>query len=236
MRRSIVKTRYGNISYLSRPGTIPVIFLHGLGGTGNSWIRLDGLLDEKLGLYMIDLIGHGRSSRPEIPYTIENQCEALDDFVSELGLTDFILAGNSYGGWIALRYASSRRKAKKLILVDSAGINTSVGETGGEYEESFLKRLMSVSRYNDEKIMKAIVRNNARPEEKITKDQLSVVNVPTCIVWGGLDRIIPLEVGERLHGAIQGSIMEVIADAGHVPQVERPEELAGIINAFVSGQ
>ena len=235
MRRSTVKTRYGNISYLFRSGAIPVIFFHGLGGTGNSWIRLDALLDEKLCLYMVDLLGHGRSAKPDIPYAIENQCEALDDFISELGIRNFVLVGNSYGGWISLRYAVSRKNEAKLILVDSAGINTSVGETGGEYESSFLKRLMSVSRFNDERIMKAIIRNNARSEEKITEAQLASISVPTCIVWGGMDRIIPLDNGERLHAAIPGCVMNVIADSGHVPQVERPEELAGIINGFILG-
>ena len=50
-----------------------------------------------------------------------------------------------------------------------------------------------------------------------------------------MDRIIPLDNGERLHAAIPGSVMNVIGDSGHVPQVERPEDLAGIINGFILG-
>jgi pimeloyl-ACP methyl ester carboxylesterase len=233
MKRLTVFSRFGEISYLYRQGEIPVIFLHGLGGTGNSWIRMNSLLDMHFGLYMVDLLGHGRSARPDIPYTIENQCEALDDFIMNLKLKDFVLVGNSYGGWISLRYAVTRRTARKLVLVDSAGINRTAMETGAEYADSFIKRLVSLYRYNDPVIMKKIVENNARPGEKISEDQLLQLSAKTCIVWGGLDRTIPLENGEKLHNLIPGSELDVIADAGHVPQVEKPEELSGILNRFI---
>lgn len=233
MKRFMVNTRFGEISYLFRKGTMPVVFLHGLGGTGNSWIRMNNLLDPRFELYMLDLLGHGKSARPNILYTIENQCEALDDVITGLHLKDFTLVGNSYGGWVSLRYAVSRKNVKKLVLVDSAGVNRTAGETGQEYADSFIKRLISLYQYNDEKIMNAIVKNNARPGEKVTDEQLSRITAETCIIWGGLDTMIPLENGERLHNRIPGSEMVVIADAGHIPQVERPEELAKILTSFI---
>ncbi|MEM0155258.1 MAG: alpha/beta hydrolase [Thermoplasmataceae archaeon] len=234
MKRLTVNSRFGEISYLYRQGDIPMIFLHGLGGTGNSWIRMNSFLDTRFSLYMIDLLGHGRSARPDIPYTIENQCEALDDFIAGLSLKGFALVGNSYGGWVSLRYTVTRKTPRKLVLVDSAGINRTARETGEEYADSFINRLVSLYRYNDPKIMKKIVENNARLGEKISDDQLSQISAKTCIVWGGMDRIIPLENGERLHHLIPASELDVIADAGHVPQVEKPEELSGILNRFIS--
>lgn len=58
---------------------------------------------------------------------------------------------------------------------------------------------------------------------KIT-EQYSTINVPTYILWGLNDKVIPLKIGEMLHAAIGGSRLELINDCGHVPQEEKPAE------------
>lgn len=50
------------------------------------------------------------------------------------------------------------------------------------------------------------------------------INVPTFILWGLDDEVIPLEIGKMLHAAIPGSRLEIINDCGHVPQEEKPAE------------
>jgi pimeloyl-ACP methyl ester carboxylesterase len=57
--------------------------------------------------------------------------------------------------------------------------------------------------------------------------------VPTLIVWGGHDRIIPAEHGRRAHGEMPGSDFLEIPEAGHFPQLDRPRELADAIVTFV---
>jgi len=57
--------------------------------------------------------------------------------------------------------------------------------------------------------------------DKITS-QYPSINVPTFILWGRNDKVIPLQIGEMLHAAIPGSRLELINDCGHVPQEERP--------------
>ena len=58
---------------------------------------------------------------------------------------------------------------------------------------------------------------------KITA-QYPSINVPTYILWGLNDKVIPLKIGEMLHAAIGGSRLELINDCGHVPQEEKPAE------------
>ena len=53
--------------------------------------------------------------------------------------------------------------------------------------------------------------------------QLGKMDVPIMIVWGREDRAIPLECGEKMHRILEGSRLEIIDDAGHVSQSERPE-------------
>jgi pimeloyl-ACP methyl ester carboxylesterase len=58
--------------------------------------------------------------------------------------------------------------------------------------------------------------------------------VPTLIVWGRRDRLIPAEEGERLRSRIAGSRLVVLPDAGHLPQREEPEALSRAIAGFLA--
>jgi pimeloyl-ACP methyl ester carboxylesterase len=62
---------------------------------------------------------------------------------------------------------------------------------------------------------------------------LGGVRVPTLIVWGAEDRIIPEECGRLYQAAIPGSKLEVTQGCGHWPHYERPGELAGIVGRFL---
>ena len=53
--------------------------------------------------------------------------------------------------------------------------------------------------------------------------QLGKMDIPIMMVWGREDKAIPLACGEKMHQILEGSRLEIIDDAGHVPQSERPE-------------
>ena len=58
--------------------------------------------------------------------------------------------------------------------------------------------------------------------------------LPTLIVWGREDPIIPLSAGELYQQSIPGSRLEVIDGCGHVPEVERTDEFVRIVGEFLS--
>lgn len=64
--------------------------------------------------------------------------------------------------------------------------------------------------------------------------RLSTITVPTLILWGREDKVIPLRVGEVLHRLIPNSILEVIEQCGHIPQEEKPAETIALISKFLS--
>lgn len=234
MERLYAETRHGKISYLHRPGKYPLIFLHGLGGSGNNWIRLNQFLDPEFELFFIDQLGHGRSDRPGINYEVRTQCEVLHDFMESLGISRFSLVGNSYGGWVALRYSVDYGNPDFLVLVDSAGINPTIADKSGEEMESFLDRVMKMNAMNDREIIRQIMANNTRPEEKITSGELASLDARTLIIWGRNDRMIDLSFGEKLHNSIRNSRFLVIEDGGHVPHATNTEEVAAALNEFIT--
>jgi pimeloyl-ACP methyl ester carboxylesterase len=57
--------------------------------------------------------------------------------------------------------------------------------------------------------------------------------MPTLIIWGDHDHIIPVEQGHATHAAIPGSRLEIFARKGHVPHCEDPERFAGVVADFI---
>jgi pimeloyl-ACP methyl ester carboxylesterase len=64
--------------------------------------------------------------------------------------------------------------------------------------------------------------------------KLPTLTVPTLIVWGREDQVIPLIVGELLYQLIPNSTLEVIEKCGHVPHEERPDETVALISRFLA--
>ncbi len=69
--------------------------------------------------------------------------------------------------------------------------------------------------------------------DEITK-QYQEINIPTLLIWGQQDQIVPLSVGQKLKQAIPNSKLAVIPDCGHMPQEEKPKETAKIISEFLN--
>lgn len=233
MERFYLPISNGKISYLERKGDYPVIFLHGLGGSSNNWLKLANYFPGHIRMIMPDLCGHGRTDVPLVNFTIAEQIQALREFITGLGLQKFSLAGNSYGGWVSMRFCISGGKPENLILVDSAGINPTVGEEAQENAEKFVQRVMKMNPRNNVEYIRNFVRVNATGNEKVTTEELGSIKSRTLIVWGQKDRLIPVRYAEELHMNIKGSKLEIIESAGHTPHSTNPEELGPIINSFL---
>lgn len=235
MRRLYAETSLGNISYLYREGRYPLVFLHGLGGSGNNFMKLEPLLNSHFELFMVDMLGHGKSEKSMPDYTVVTQCRMLSEFLSGTGTGDkkFGLVGNSYGGWVSLRFSISFENPEFLVLIDSAGINPTVGESGRENMENFIDKLMRVNHNNDRNIMTRITDQNSTGREKIKLEELSSIRSHTAIIWGEHDAIISKKYGVMINDHMPGSKFFTIKDGGHTPHSSNPEEVATIIDEFI---
>lgn len=65
--------------------------------------------------------------------------------------------------------------------------------------------------------------------------QVGAIRAPTLIVWGEADRLIPRQFGVYFHKAIVGSHLALLKEAGHIPQVEKPEEFNRVLADFLAG-
>jgi pimeloyl-ACP methyl ester carboxylesterase len=64
--------------------------------------------------------------------------------------------------------------------------------------------------------------------------RIATLKIPTLIIWGGRDRLIPLDIASRFHRDIAGSELVVFDDLGHVPQEEDPVRSVAAMEKFLA--
>ncbi len=106
------------------PANPTLLLVHGFGGDKDNWSMIAPHLTRDYHVIAPDLPGFGENERnPQLAYDIAAQTARLRDFADTLGLGRPHVAGNSMGGWIALRYAIDYPHAlASLILLDNAGV------------------------------------------------------------------------------------------------------------------
>lgn len=114
------------IRYIEKGAGRPLICVHGLAMaiSADQWsVSIDALAKHSH-VYALDLPGWGLSDLPANGYSFPMWVETIRDFCDQLGLDEIDIMGQSHGGWVAALFAYNYpRRARRLILVGSAGLN-----------------------------------------------------------------------------------------------------------------
>lgn len=101
----------------------PLILLHGTGGHAETYIRNLAAHAPHFRTLAIDMIGHGFSNNPNIPYTIPVYVKHVLDFMDTAGIQKAHFSGESLGGWVAAWLASEHpQRVNKLVLNTAGGL------------------------------------------------------------------------------------------------------------------
>lgn len=242
------------VIHYTETGQGPVLILiHGLGGSSETWRSSLVFLAPAYRVIAIDLPGFGKSDKPKADYSVQYQAGVVKEFMEFLGPGKVSLAGNSLGGWIAALVALERPdKVSRLILIDSAGLredpasSVNLNPSTKEEERNLLLAVFSNKSLVSEKLVtdQWEYRKEIRPvvqaaqvsfktKPPLLDDRLKDIKLPTLIIWGKHDMIIPVEVAERFARGIKDSKLIVIENAGHLPQIEQPDAFARAVKGFV---
>ena len=190
--------------------------------------------------------GYGTSERPEWLETISDLSRFYLWMLQELELDKVHLIGGFLGGWIAAEMAVMCPQAlHSLTLIGAAGVRPSEGEIAdifllGEEEATNLAigdpDLLTSATGADDPIVRL------RGREMTTRlcwkpymhdpsliHLLPRVKAPTLVVWGENDRIVPVSAGRRTAEAMPSARLEVIGGAGHLPHIEKPQEVIPLL-------
>jgi pimeloyl-ACP methyl ester carboxylesterase len=178
------------------------------------------------------------------------------DLCAALGLHRPILAGASFGGWIAaewaIRYSDS---LGKLILIDALGLRVDGAPAGdilsldpvamrqaifGNPAAAVAMKTIPDTPEADD-IAGTILARRALarfgwqfPDNPRLRRYLDRIAAPTLILWGERDGFVSLAHGRAYHDGISGSEFKTIPNAGHLPHVEAPETCAEAMLKFLS--
>jgi pimeloyl-ACP methyl ester carboxylesterase len=230
----------------------PLLLLHGAGGAG-IWLPYMEKLAQHFSLIVPEHPGFGASDTPEWLDTVGDLAYFYLDVIEQLGLTGVTVVGNSLGGWIGAEIAvRDCTRLKALVLSAAAGIHVK-GVAKGDV---FLWSPEQVVRnmYYDQKLAEAALARPVSEEQQFEgmKNRLTLaklawqprlynpdlhkwlhrISVPTLLLWGDHDMVIPPACGPAYQQLIPGAKLEVFKNCGHLPQIERTDDYVGRIVAF----
>ena len=94
--------------------------------------------------------------------------------------------------------------------------------------ESFAMKL----RANDGSTQRLLF-GNPKLGSEVVSGRLSGITIPTLVVWGGADEIVPLEQGRGYAAGIAGAKLTIVTDCGHAPSIEKPEQFLAAVLPFI---
>ncbi|MDR9403843.1 MAG: alpha/beta fold hydrolase [Halothece sp. Uz-M2-17] len=124
----------------------PLLLIHGFGASTDHWRKNIAELQEEFQVYAIDLLGFGRSSKPDWVYSGKLWEEQLCTFIQEVIAQPVVLAGNSLGGYAALCVGGNHPEwVRGVVLLNSAGPFSS-SEDNTPVKPTFKQRLQKAIR------------------------------------------------------------------------------------------
>lgn len=250
----------GPLVVTRRAGTgAPLMLLHGFTADSQSWAPLEKALGPDRPLIRIDLPGHGKSPQRAVRNFADLArmiTETFDEATRDSG--DIHLIGHSLGAALALALADTRgRRIASLTLIAPAGLGPEIdaaalnGITRASRAESlgpWLRRLTATPDAISDDYVRAAMRSRADPALRACqadmadalfpdgvqafdlRPALSRLDLPTQILWGRRDHILPYAQAIAVEGEFA---LHLLAGAGHIPQIECPDRIAKIIQRMI---
>jgi pimeloyl-ACP methyl ester carboxylesterase len=242
---------------------MPVLLMHGFPFSSRMWKPQLSSLAASGHLLAPDLPGFGESPAEPPPHSVEQYAEDCLSVLDALDILEPVVVGGlSMGGYIALAIARlfPERLRGLMLLSTRAGADSAEGKANRDKSIAQVKesgpapiadgmypKFLAPANYNEQpavaaelkEIMKDVTRRGVMAALTAMRDRpdstsfLPSIQVPTLIVHGQEDNVIPHSEAEVMAKAIPNSELHLIAKAGHLPNLEQPAEFDRIVSNFL---
>ena len=262
LRQKDVEVFGFNVHYAEAGSGAPLILLHGLWGGTNEWQPIVDSLSESHHVIAMDFIGFHDSDKPDTQYHNALLSQFLAGFIDALDLRNVTLMGHAMGANSATYTAvHNPENIRALILVDGAGyrnpdrdlakppsagmlnfMRTATGSSLTTTRGLLERRVADQSLVTDEWIRQAFsmwlnsanaIRDMLREGGDVTEDEMRLIELPTLVVWGADDKVFSPDNASRLQADIEGAEVRIIANSGHLPQIEQTEDFLEAVLPFL---
>lgn len=231
------------LAYERRGQGRPLLLIAGLGCARWMWWRNIESLARDHDVIAFDNRGVGNTSAPEGPYSIQQMAEDACGLLNALGIEQADVLGISMGGYIAQELALAHPQRVRRLILGATGVwggaatvefQAAVARARGLPPKEFLSQLLPLlvgpgywEREPEQRDQLLQMRLNALPQVHAyeaqvdacarhnTRDRLSELKVPSLVVWGAEDTVVPPEQGEQLAAVLSDVQTQIYPDAGH---------------------
>lgn len=230
-----------------------VVLLHGWGCDHSIWAGVQRHLTEAgFRVTSLDFPGFGASTEPPTPWGMEDYTAWFERFLSERGISEPILIGHSFGGRVALIFAS-RNPVHKMVLTDAAGVKPRRSAKyylkvwsfkvakraapivlGKAKAAEMIERRRARSASEDYKNASPVMRGTlSRVVNEDLRYTMPLIKAPTLLVWGANDTATPVRDAKIMERLIPDAGLVVFDGAGHYSFLEHPVQFSAILDSFL---
>ena len=238
-----------------------LVLIHGLGASAERWSQVIPIFAKQFRVIAPDLIGFGYSDKPLVDYTPEFFLDFLEKFFVAFNIDRPNIIGSSLGGQLSIEYASSHsQNIEKLVLVSPAGAMKQSTPALDAYimaalypNDQSAKNAFEIMEASGEAVADEIINGfvermrlpNAKlafmstvlglKNSELITSKLSSISVPTLIVWGSNDPVIPINYADDFISSIQDCTFFRMDGCGHTPYVQDPFVFTSKVLEFLNG-
>jgi pimeloyl-ACP methyl ester carboxylesterase len=237
----------------------PLVFLHGARGIEH-WLPFFDLLAAHHSVMAPEHPGFGGSDNPTFIRDVSDVAMYYLDFLDDLAVASggerIHLVGQSLGGWIAAELATRNcAHLASLTLLAPAGVRVK-GVLSGDnfiwspeeaernlvYDQAVAERAIAAgAAMTADEAERALVNRYAAAKfgweprwfNPALERWLHRIKVPTLVMWGAEDRLLPVQYAEVWRREVPGVTVEIIPACGHLLHVEQAEQVANRLLAFI---
>jgi pimeloyl-ACP methyl ester carboxylesterase len=239
------------------PAGKPVVLIHGYTDNALDWVPLLPYLTKTDRLIVVDIRGHGKSSKPECCYTRFDLAYDIKLLLDALHIPKADIVGHSMGSFIAQTLAEFwPEQVNHVVLISSTALPL-------QYDAGWIRNLKSTPAADSPQMVAwfssptpvnpDILRRQRRDAAAIPlqiwlavldqglqgielQSTLPRLKAPTLLIWGSADFIMKAADREALRAALPDAKVMVYEGLGHNPFWEQPAAVGDLINQFLDGK